>query len=208
MTDDSPASDTANPRTDGGLVRTAAAGWSVQLAEPSDRGAIERIWSEQFDDPSHDCHQQTLDECLDPDHDLYEYSRAYVAVDGRGRNIAFGLAGLRNTGAMHDSTTLPESEFSGRDGYLYLSAVSDGWKQKGIATQLFAKRLQWCDQEGANAVYGVAWQNPDGPTSDPLFRKFGFEKIADAPDDYYTGRDCPVCTDECDCSGVIYRREL
>lgn len=190
------------------LTRTAAGGWSVREATQGDRTAVEQIWAAQFDDPHEHCHQTTLDECFDPENDLYEYSKAYVAIDARDRVIGFGLVTLRNKTAMAEHTTLPESEFSGRDGYLYLSAVAEGWKQRGIGGRLFAHRLRWCLDNDANAVYGVAWQNPEGPTSDPLFEKFGFEKIADAPDDYYRGRDCPVCDDECDCDGIIYRRGL
>lgn len=193
-------------RCDGGLVDTTAAGWSVQRAAPQDIDDVERIWAAQFDDPED--HQGFLAECFDPEHGLYSYTQAFIATDGRARAIAFGLAAIRNTGDMHGYTTLPESEFSGRDGYLYLSAVEDGWRRKGIGSHLFARRLRWCVEQGANAVYGIAWQNPEGPTSDPLFRKFQFEAIAEAPDDYYRGRDCPVCDGECDCDGVIYRRKL
>lgn len=191
-----------------GLQRTATAGWSVRAGRQADRQAIERIWSAQFDDASAPSHQQTLDECLDPDHDLFEYSQTYVATDGRGRVVAFGLVTLRNAAGLSSRTRLQEAEFSGRDGYLPLSAVADGWKQRGIGTRLFAERVRWCAEQNANGIYGVAWQNPDGPTSDPLFQKFGFEEIAPTPDDYYAGRDCAVCDDDCDCTGIIYRREL
>jgi GNAT superfamily N-acetyltransferase len=190
------------------MVQTVAAGWSVREATAQDRGAIERIWGNQFDDPSAGCHQQTLDECLDPEHDLYPYSQGYVATDGRDRVVGFGLVALRNTGAMAEHTTLDKSEFSGRDGYLYLGAVADDWQEKGIGSQLFAQRCRWCVEQDATAIYGVAWQNPDGRTSDFLFREFNFEKLADTPEDYYRGRDCVVCDGECDCTGVIYRREL
>lgn len=206
MTRDADQSAKRSPRPDGGLVRTTTASWSLQEATPQDRAAVERIWRVQFDDP--DDHQDCLEEFFNHEHTLYPFSKAFVAVDGRGRAVAFGLAALRNTGDMHGHTTLPESEFSGRDGYLYLSAVTDGWKRKGIATALFKARLEWLVGKKANAIYGVAWQNPEGPTSDPLFQKFGFEEIGPAPDDYYHGRDCVVCADACDCTGIIYRREL
>jgi GNAT superfamily N-acetyltransferase len=178
----------------------------VQEATQQDRQDIERIWRNQFDDPNEECHQQTLDECLDSDHDLFPYSQAYVATDARGRVVGFGLVALRNTSELADNTTLDESEFSGRDGYLYLGAVADDWQGKGIGTQLFAQRLRWCVDQDANAIYGVAWQNPEGRTSDFLFDEFNFEEVAETPDDYYRGRDCVVCGRECDCTGVIYRR--
>jgi len=189
------------------LTDTIGGSWSVRESTPADRIQIETTWANQFDDPTADCHQAVLDAC-EPGHDLEPYTTAVVATDARNRVVGFGIASLRNTGDMSDHTTLPESEFSGRDGYLYLSAVRDRWKQKGIGTRLFAERLRWCVEQEANSVYGVAWQNPNGPTSDPLFQKFGFERVKPTPEDYYSGRDCVACEGECTCRGVIYRKEL
>lgn len=198
----------SNDTSGGQTFRTVVAGWQVQEAEPSHRDAIERIWADQFDDPDAPYHQKDLDACFDPQHDGYDYTQAFVALNQRQQVVGFGIVVLLNTGAMAARTTLDVSEFSGRDAELVLSAVTDRWKRKGIGTMLFAKRLEWCIDMDANAVYGVAWQNPEGPTSDPLFQKFGFEQVGPTPDDYYAGRDCLVCADGCDCTGVIYRREL
>ncbi len=192
----------------GQLTQTVGAGWNIREAKPSDRSAVERVWSAEFDDPHEEVHQHALDEYFDPDHNLYEFSHALVATDARGRVVGFGLVELRNTSHMARHTTLDESEFSGRDGYLYLGAVESAWQGKGIGSKLFAQRCRWCVEQNANAIYGVAWQNPKGRSSDFLFKRLQFREIANTPDDYYQGRDCPVCENTCDCGGIIYRREL
>lgn len=190
------------------LVDTTQA-WVTRPAKPTDRSRIESLWTE-FARPS----DSFLDAALDEDAETYDYNQVFVA-ESNGRIVGFGavcrpgdewLSGCLEVHAIEHLLDEP-------NGYFHTCCVAPEWRGRGIATQLGRCRLEWLRSYDVGPVFGVCWLRDDGPSSEPVFRRLGFQEVAHIQEYYYwedaeTRRWCPDCGEPCRCPAKIYWRAL
>lgn len=89
-------------------------------------------------------------------------------------------------------------------GLLTTGYVRPGRLREGIGRLLLSACLQHARQTGLAAVYVEARIYDESIDGRSLLDGQGFEQVYEATD-YWDVDDCPVCEDECDCGGAIYR---
>lgn len=105
---------------------------------------------------------------------------------------------------------LEECFLGQRIGSLSLITVDEGYRGKGIATQITEKGLEWLNAQGCGTVLGICWVNGMPQNSKPLFEHFGFQKIGECSEFYRDFSiehpyDCPGCHQfPCECSALLY----
>jgi GNAT superfamily N-acetyltransferase len=95
-------------------------------------------------------------------------------------------------------------------GSLECASVQESWQGRGVGRQLAQRRMTWLAEQGCNAIVGIAWESGLQHTSDRVFLRLGFERLAQAKDFYFgisvqRGFICPVCgPPPCRCSASLY----
>jgi GNAT superfamily N-acetyltransferase len=90
------------------------------------------------------------------------------------------------------------------------ASVTESLQGQGIGQELARHRIRWLGEAGCTAVIGVSWESGLANTSDRVFRKLGFERLAQvkgfyADDSVCRGFICPVCgSPPCRCSASLF----
>jgi GNAT superfamily N-acetyltransferase len=189
--------------------------WISSVDGQDDAMFISRWWHHWFG-AVHDYHEPRM---ATPLAQLVGWCDEFPAVEG----LVAWYDSLRIGGALamvydHAQAVdeLPDGRFDrdviagDRNGWLALSVVDPAWRGRGIGRRLFEYRLDWLAEQDVDMVFGYGWER-DGPSSRPLFERFGFEPIQRL--DYATMADRSACPDcgvwpnddaECRCEFTLW----
>ena len=134
---------------------------------------------------------------------------AYVAAKPAlvGASYVIRLhAGMEEETAPFD---WPTSEQYASDEFVCLvsSAVIPSFQGIGIGKHMAQRRIRWATTMDCRWAVALCWESGRERTSLPLLTSLGFEEV-ERRTDAWTGMPCPVCGDNCQCSGVVVKRGL
>ncbi|WP_440767529.1 GNAT family N-acetyltransferase [Natronorubrum sp. DTA7] len=220
-----------SPRTPGETTRPEPRVWNIRQADGrTDAFYLVRLWHHYFgveyeanwlpygpyqvagwDDETEDEDEETREAC--------GVIATHGREDGQAVDVGGGLAELFDHDAMVEQ--LPDGRFD-RDALagqcnamLWFGIVDQAWRGYGIGHRLFRARLEWAQARGADMVFSIGWERPEGRTSRPLFEQYDFVPVQRFDGYYRETRDaCPDCgvwpndDRECTCTTTLWAREL
>jgi GNAT superfamily N-acetyltransferase len=101
-----------------------------------------------------------------------------------------------------------------RIGSMDSASVLEQWQGQGIGRELGHRRVAWLETIGCDAIIGISWESGLAHTSDRVFLRLGFERLARVSDFYVgisleRGFICPVCgPPPCQCAASLYLKRL
>ena len=97
-----------------------------------------------------------------------------------------------------------------RVGSMDCASVQEPWQGQGIGCELGRRRVAWLESIGCDAIVGISWESGLPHTSDRVFLRLGFERLARVSD-FYVGISiqremiCPVCgPPPCHCAASLF----
>jgi ribosomal protein S18 acetylase RimI-like enzyme len=178
----------------------------VVPAEEQHLDAVRRLWLTRFG-----ADEEIMDKWLADSLSEDRPEETFVALEA-GNVLGFGVCSLAEPDYARDYIGLDVDGFEpwSPTGVLHMAAVKQGRESEGIGSKLFAERVQYLANIGAEGIMAVSWHR-DGHDSRDLFEKYHFDRVARF-ERYYArshGRpDCPDCGGECECTASIYAREI
>jgi ribosomal protein S18 acetylase RimI-like enzyme len=123
------------------------------------------------------------------------------------------LTGVFPSGQEGLLNELPLGQYHDRVGFVRAIAVSEGYRGRGIATQLTRTSLDWLIEQQATLALSFGWKSPDGCHVQGVLESCGFTVVGEIDhfwreDSKSAGYSCPTCGDVCTCSAVVFTRSL
>lgn len=178
----------------------------VVPAEEQHLDAVRGLWQNRFG-ADEEIMENWLSDSLSEDRP----EETFVALEA-GNVLGFGVCAVGEPDYARDYIALDVEGFEpwSTTGILHVAAVKRSRESEGIGSKLFAERVQYLSNIGAEGIMAVSWHR-DGHDSRDLFEKYDFDCVATF-ERYYSrthGRDdCPDCDGECECSASIYARKI
>jgi N-acetylglutamate synthase-like GNAT family acetyltransferase len=123
------------------------------------------------------------------------------------------LSGSFPKGQSHVLSELPMSPYHENVGLIQAVAVSNLYRERGIATQLTRSAMDWLREQQATIALSFGWKSPEGCHIAGVFESCGFNPVREVEnfwleDSKNAGYSCPSCGDVCGCDAVIFTRSL
>jgi len=176
----------------------------VRPMRPEDTDWAEALWRRAYGEPNDWALSQAVD-------DENERTMGYTAMVGDQR-AGFGIALIASIDWIDEEMRIDTSDYVSHklNGVLHISAVAKPYRNRGLATMLTQKRLQWLQAHDVpiHHVLALSWLRDDHVSSSVVLEKFGFEPIEFFDNGLPDDRGCPDCVDGCSCDAEVNLRRL
>jgi ribosomal protein S18 acetylase RimI-like enzyme len=136
-----------------------------------------------------------------------------VAVDSGQKLVALSAGAVQEKFEIQKYETFGANalEFfkNKRVGWIYTMAVLPEFRRQGLAEKLGRSQLAWMKDKRAEVLMGASWDNGTDSNSSHLFKKGRFQVLGESREyirsqNRQTGRQCSVCSGECQCLTTLY----
>ncbi|MBR8535817.1 GNAT family N-acetyltransferase [Carboxylicivirga sediminis] len=91
--------------------------------------------------------------------------------------------------------------------------IEESYQRRGYGTELMKSALNKAKANQLDAIILVGWKSVKGTNIEHLMDDFGFEVICEIQDFWHAESiinqyQCPVCGNPCNCTAIIYSKEL